>query len=129
MAPCNSRCIRRVRWLWTATIAQAGLMVVPISDNRDAISLKPKETKGNSALPKSQKQNVGNVSCSPGACVPIIGSSSNPGQNLDKNSLIGSFLSYFPFVFDESDGLLRRPRFAFGPIMSVPDRLHRSPSR
>ena len=63
----------------TATIAQAGLMVVPISDNRDVTSLKPKEIKGNSALPKSQKQNVGNVSCSPGACVPIIGSSSNPG--------------------------------------------------
>jgi hypothetical protein len=44
----------------TATIAQAGLMVVHISDNHDAISLKPKEIKGNPALPKSQKQNVGN---------------------------------------------------------------------
>jgi hypothetical protein len=63
----------------TATIAQAGIMVVPISDNHDAISSEPKETKGNPALAKGRKQNVGNVSCRPSPCVPIIGSSSNPG--------------------------------------------------
>src|SRR4029079_6099608 len=46
--------------------------------------------------------------------LPLSDRLQTQAQNLDKNSLIGSFLSYFPFVFDESDGLLRRAMSLLG---------------